>query len=61
MPKPTMDDLHSELLLKRKNLKPTNDRKIEPRSNEPELPTWRKIFDEFVQKKAAKAGKKIEN
>lgn len=60
-PKPTMDDLHYELLLKRQNLKPTNDRKIEPSSNEPELPTWRKIFNEFVQKRAAKADTKIEN
>lgn len=56
-----MDDLHIELLLKRKNFKPVNDRKSEPRSNVPELPTWRKIFDEFVQKRAAKAEKKIEN
>lgn len=47
--KPTMDEFFEELLKKRKNLKPANERVIEPRLELEQVPLWKQIHSE-VQK-----------
>lgn len=48
--KPTMDEFLEELLEKRKNLKPVNERVLQSRLELKQTPLWKQIQSEFQKK-----------